>query len=759
MARIPVIACAAGRIDVARKAGLALFGLFAAAVLLTWAAGKGCFGEHEGMGEPARAERPASARQAEAKALREAATGIGVWKPKQILFGDLHVHTTFSMDAFMFSIPPIGSEGAHPPADACDFARHCSALDFWSINDHAEGLTPKHWRETAEAIRQCNAIAGDPANPDTVAFLGWEWTQVGTTPADHYGHKNVVLAHTEEERIPKRPIDAARFVIGSQSPYRFGLVALFAGGRLHDFARFQAERAAVARCDPDRNVHALPGDCIESAETPEVLFRKLREWGHEAMVIPHGTTWGFYTPPGSAWDKQLAGAQHDPELQRLVEVYSGHGDSEVYRRWRDVEFDADGKAVCPPARPDYLPMCVRAGQIIRARCEQAGLPAEECERREQEARANAAAAGVAAHRTVPGAHGEDWLDAGQCRDCREPSYHYRPKSSAQYMLALGNFDDAEAPPRRFRFGFMASSDNHYARPGTGYKEIHRRGFTESLGRPGGASGPIARMLQPPEEEPTLESRPFTFDTPGFGVFETERQASFLTTGGLVAVHADGRDRASIWGALKRKEVYGTTGQRTLLWFELLNPPGSRGRTVPMGGELAMGTEPIFQVRAVGSFEQKPGCPDASAEALGAADLERICKGECYHPSDQRRLVTRIEVVKIRPQREEGEDVGPLVGDPWRSFACEPDPAGCTATFPDPDFAREGRDAVYYARVFEAPVQGVNGDNLRCTFDEAGNCTSVKLCPGEGGDADDCLGEKEPRAWSSPIFVDYGASAR
>jgi hypothetical protein len=179
----------------------------------------------------------------------------------------------------------------------------------------------------------------------------------------------------------------------------------------------------------------------------------------------------------------------------------------------------------------------------------------------------------------------------------------------------------------------------------------------------------------------------------------------------------------------------------------------------MGGELSMGAEPIFQVRAVGSFEQQPGCPDAAAEALGGADLERICKGECYHPSDRRRLVTRIEVVKIRPQREDGEDVGPLVSDPWRSFTCEPDPAGCTATFPDPDFAREGRDAVYYARVFEAPIQGVNGDNLRCTFDEAGNCTSVKLCPGEGGDADDCLGEKEPRAWSSPIFVDYGRSAK
>ena len=744
----------------ARKLALAGFGLFALTVVLTWASGRGCFGAHEGKGEPARAERPSAARQAEVKALREAATGIGVWKPKQILFGDLHVHTTFSLDAFMFSIPPIGSEGAHPPADACNFARHCSALDFWSINDHAEGLTPRHWRETAEAIRECNAIAGDPANPDTVAFLGWEWTQVGTTPADHYGHKNVVLAHTEEERIPKRPIDAARFVVGgSRSPYPFGLVALLSGGRLHDFARFQAERAAVPRCDPDRNVHALPDDCVESAATPDVLFRKLREWGHEAMVIPHGTTWGFYTPPGSTWDKQLAGAKHDPELQRLVEVYSGHGDSEVYRDWNDVEFDRDGKPVCPEARPDYLPMCVRAGQIIRARCEAAGLPADECDQRERDARANAAAASIAAHLTVPGARGADWLDAGQCRDCREPSYHYRPKSSAQYMLALGNFDDASEPPRRFRFGFMASSDNHYARPGTGYKEVHRRGFTESLGRPGGARGPIARMLQPPVEEPTLESRPFTVDAPGFGVFETERQASFLTTGGLVAVHADGRDRAAIWDALRRKEVYGTTGQRTLLWFELLNPPGSRGRTVPMGGELAMGADPIFQVRAVGSFEQQPGCPDAATGALGGTDLERICKGECYHPSDQRRLVTRIEVVKIRPQREEGEDVGSLVRDPWRSFACEPDPAGCTATFPDPDFAREGRDAVYYARVFEAPIQGVNGDNLRCTFDEAGNCKDVTLCPGEGGDADECLGEKEPRAWSSPIFVDYGRSAR
>ena len=42
---------------------------------------------------------------------------------KQIFFGDLHVHTTFSQDAFFFSLPMLQGEGAHPPADACNFAR------------------------------------------------------------------------------------------------------------------------------------------------------------------------------------------------------------------------------------------------------------------------------------------------------------------------------------------------------------------------------------------------------------------------------------------------------------------------------------------------------------------------------------------------------------------------------------------------------------------------------------------------------------
>jgi hypothetical protein len=262
------------------------------------------------------------------------------------------------------------------------------------------------------------------------------------------------------------------------------------------------------------------------------------------------------------------------------------------------------------------------------------------------------------------------------------------------------------------------------------------------------------MLVPEPEPVAAESRPYTPGNPAFHDFETERQTSFFTTGGLVGLHAEGRDRAAIWDALQRKEVFATTGERMLIWFDLLNAPGTLGAPLSMGGETAMAEIPIFQVRAVGSFEQLPGCPDYATTSLSADRLAHLCKNECYHPSDQRRLITRIDVVRVRPQRERGEAVAPLIEDPWRSFPCQEDRAGCVATFTDPDFVNGARDAVYYARAFEEPKPAINANNLRCERDAEGNCVKTHPCPGPEGDADQCLAPVEPRAWSSPIYVDF-----
>lgn len=144
---------------------------------------------------------------------------------KMILFGDFHVHTTYSVDAFLLGLPMLGGEGTHPPADACNFARFCSSLDFWSINDHAESLTQEDWQETIDSVRQCNDTGTQSGAQDTVAFLGWEWTQEGGLGKPHYGHKNIILKGISKDEVPLRPIASTKS-LGMTDFARYTLSAL-----------------------------------------------------------------------------------------------------------------------------------------------------------------------------------------------------------------------------------------------------------------------------------------------------------------------------------------------------------------------------------------------------------------------------------------------------------------------------------------------------------------------------------------------------
>jgi hypothetical protein len=449
---------------------------------------------------------------------------------------------------------------------------------------------------------------------------------------------------------------------------------------------------------------------------------------------------------------------HDPERQILLEVFSGHGNSEEYRSWKNFTLDDRGEPVCPAPTRDFLPCCWQAGEIMRARC--GDLEQAECDKRIEEARRLVLSTPVDPHLVFPDTREEDWLDCDQCRDCFKPAFSLRPGQTAQYSLALSapgtdtspaTAGESVARPLRFRWGFIGSSDDHHGRPGTGYKQVGRVWMTDAHGFSSEWYDWALRSWVMGEQQDPRRAQASTRTERSFrSLFDVERVASFMYPGGLVGVHATGPDRESIWRALERREVYATSGPRILLWFDLVNRDGGRA---PMGSEVLLHENPRFEVRAVGSFVQKPGCP--ADVRLSAERLEKLCHGECYHPGDERVPIAAIEVVRVRPRITASEDVATLIDDPWRRFECEPDAAGCRAVFDDPDFVSSGRDAVYYARAIQKDTAAINGANLRTRFDADGDAVGVTPCYGSYRTPpdDDCLAPVGERALSSPIFVD------
>jgi hypothetical protein len=253
---------------------------------------------------------------------------------------------------------------------------------------------------------------------------------------------------------------------------------------------------------------------------------------------------------------------------------------------------------------------------------------------------------------------------------------------ARSALKSGLALEAKLGTNPFKFGLVGSTDAH-----TGISSAEENNFFGKF----------------PQGEPSA-ARAFenAFDFEGRIVEEWRLGAS-----GLTGVWATENTRAAIWDAMKRKEVYGTTGPRMLVRFfggwdfvaedaQGRNPGAiGYGKGVPMGGDLAAapaGRSPTFLVAAL-------------KDPIGA-NLDRIQVVKGWVDKDGK-TQEKVYDVAWSGDRKPGRDgklaaVGTTVdvaNATWTNTIGAPE---LIAVWKDPQFDPKLR-AFYYLRVLEIPT--------------------------------------------------------
>ncbi|MBV1843212.1 DUF3604 domain-containing protein [Photobacterium ganghwense] len=235
----------------------------------------------------------------------------------------------------------------------------------------------------------------------------------------------------------------------------------------------------------------------------------------------------------------------------------------------------------------------------------------------------------------------------------------------------------------FKFGLVGSTDDH-----TGISSAEENNFFGKF----------------PASEPSAErSTGNAFDFEGRTVKDWQLGAS-----GLTAVWAEENTRASIWDAMKRKEVYATTGTRILVRFfggwdfkpedVLSRNPGAvgYGKGVPMGGDLTTpdngAKAPSFLVAALkDSFS-------------GNLDRIQIIKGWLDKAGKPQEKVYNVVWSGDRKLDKDGNlpSIGNTVDVANATWTNTIGSSELITVWQDPDFDPSLK-AFYYARVIEIPT--------------------------------------------------------
>jgi len=603
---------------------------------------------------------------------------------RQALFGDLHVHTSLSSDAWNFGVRlmpedayryAFGQEILLPPVDAegngTRPVRIDRPLDFAAVTDHAEFLGESVICADPEregyATGFCEAMrAGEGRDPKLLMKImsPITWRDSETCGEDDarcveaargVWHRVIEAADTWNDS--SEACERTAFIGYEYSSHRLG-------SNLHRnviFKNSTVPRMPVSYLEAPREWElwaALQRDCIDAGT------------GCDAVAIPHnsnisnGRMFAVDYPGASSLKAQRRRAALRARVEPVIEIMQHKGDSECRNGLTNVLGGED--ELCNFEKFEDFAM------------ESRDIEGDACY------------AGPLA----------DWVPhLGP--DCLSPL------SYARYALIAGLEEERRLGVNPFQFGLTASTDTHNGLAGG----VDERSFPGHLGVSDARA--IRRVKWDSEIAGNANNNP----------------------GGLIGVWAEENSRASIFAAIQRREVFGTSGPRIqprlFAGWEIddlsCDAPGwladAYARAVPMGADLPPAPANDAQPRFVVAAQR-----DIGSERDGALQRLQIVKG--WADTDGQYHQQVIDVA----------------GGPNDASV---DPSTCAPTGPghdrlcarwtDPDFDPTA-SAVYYARVVENPS---------CRFD-TWQCLALSA-EERPVDCEERPRLIQERAWTSPIW--------
>jgi len=550
--------------------------------------------------------------------------------PTNVYFGDTHLHTSISLDAFGDGNTTVGPNEAYRWAKGETIAsddgmptRISRPLDFLMVADHAEymGLVPG-------LARKDKILLKDPA--------GARWAKMIEEGklASHVFSEFIIDVTSNKPRMENpefemntwhRIIDAAE---ENNDPGKFTALIGFEyspfpdGDNLHRVVIFRDDKEKASKVKPFSSFDSL---------NPQELWKWMQIYedktGGQILAIPHngnisgGNMFALQTLSGDPITKEYADTRM--RWEPLYEVTQYKGDSETHPflspndQFADFEtWDKANLAMLKPHKDEF--------------------------------------------------------------------YQYEYARSA---LKLGLGQDTKLGSNPFKFGMIGATDSH-----TGFAQAAENNF---LGKYGVASPNSENKNRWKKEWPPVEGT-----VAKMSGWESQ-------SAGYAAVWATENTREAIWDAMKRKEVYATTGPRMVVRLfggfdfdkddihshDVVDIGYSKG--VPMGGDLSIapnGKKPTFLISAIKD-------PDG-------ANLDRvqIVKGWQDENGNLHETVYDVAAADDRTITNGKilKDIGSTVDLETATYKNSIGDSQLATWWIDPDFNPAVR-SFYYVRVIEIPT--------------------------------------------------------